>query len=96
MAMIGEQFGDHNESVNGCCFCNRGDEYRLQVWMATNEPKAVTSVGARLAEILQLSEHIHFDYCSHLEIDRKGNRSAAPLHDQKEILRILGARKRAR
>ncbi|XP_055340200.1 uncharacterized protein LOC129589451 [Paramacrobiotus metropolitanus] len=88
MALIGEQFGLYNDSVNGCYFCNRGDEYRLQVWMGHNDVATVTAVGVRLAEIMNLRD-IYFDYCSHKEIHDKGNRGALPLVDHKEIFSRL-------
>ena len=95
MALIGEQFGEHNDFVNGCYFCNRGDEYRLQVWMGCNEPGPVTAVAMRLAEILELRDNAYFDYCSHEEINKKGNRYAKALHDQLDIFRMLAAKEKS-
>ncbi|OWA52221.1 hypothetical protein BV898_16679 [Hypsibius exemplaris] len=91
MALIGEQFGQHNDFVNGCYFCNRADEYRLQVWMGCDDAIPVTAVGLRLVELLELRGDVYFDFCSHEEINKKGNRYAKPLHDHQDIFSMLSA-----
>ncbi|XP_055346558.1 eukaryotic translation initiation factor 4E-like [Paramacrobiotus metropolitanus] len=93
MAMIGEQFGPYNDNVNGAYCCNRNGngngEYRLQVWLGVNDAETVKGVGAKLVEIMGLTESdgICFQYCSNTAGKNK------PLFDRRDIYRGLPPKK---
>lgn len=75
MSMVGEQFDEHSNEVNGVVLQRRARNDRLAIWVSdTNNLPSVQTIGMNFKSILNLPSNvnIHYEVCTRLSSDYFG------------------------
>ena len=85
LSCIGEQFGEFNESICGCCFNNKWTKsfrvIRIAIWTKDkNDDNANRAIGLKLREILKLNEDEKISFSWHFDSEKTGTGYSSNIH----------------